>query len=673
MKKTLAKILAIVMVFTLLSANYPAVHAQPQGLTPVRAVFEYMGAIVTWQAETATIHISWARSIAIVHTRQPVVYVEGVRFLLQDGVLLDGGFSFLSITDFEILLNAMMKALLAEGIRQQLPISDSALPEAIRHIVSENRESEFPPVAANLESILAAFHTPGLTAAKDAEIAARITAIIQNPPHVAEMSHETLLAELDNLFGLLTTIGLQFVESIEVYEQVKVQILASISASPNPIETDAFVNTILLPYLTSVLGSDIASMVISDAWLPVPMSTEFSHEAFVDEIYFIFDVLQYGYGAYQLKGGASVFDPLRDSMLETLATMRNPLSVGEYISQVLLPYLSSVIKDNHVNLFAHNLGVRSQLYMNEEMFLSRLDDMYILEMNEETYRVVGVTRDGNEIELMPTLTPNGELAWSFGYLSLAGMVGETVEVVASLENIETGKVMDQAVVLEFIPNSTLHDQEIFSLTNMNGVPVLRNGRLFNPVTLTLQDFADTGADLHDEPVLILDIRGHDGGSDIFAFDWIRQFTGHAPSYSMNFSSVRLSSLTVNAAVSHMPASVPPRWESTIGYPEPVFIPNDTLVIVIVDGGAGSAGDSFTGFMRQMENVIIVGTNTSGTLVTGNVGRVVLPTSGISFGFGTSLNIRPNLSQFEGVGFMPDLWVSPNESLDRVLAFIEQMR
>jgi len=37
----------------------------------------------------------------------------------------------------------------------------------------------------------------------------------------------------------------------------------------------------------------------------------------------------------------------------------------------------------------------------------------------------------------------------------------------------------------------------------------------------------------------------------------------------------------------------------------------------------------------------------------------------------SLNVRPDLSQFEGVGFAPDLWVPPDDSLNRVLRFIER--
>ena len=70
-------------------------------------------------------------------------------------------------------------------------------------------------------------------------------------------------------------------------------------------------------------------------------------------------------------------------------------------------------------------------------------------------------------------------------------------------------------------------------------------------------------------------------------------------------------------------------------------------------------------------MLVVGTNTEGTFFTGGVGRTMLPHSGLAVMFGTRLYLRHDLSQFEGVGLMPDLWVPPGESLERVLRFIER--
>jgi len=101
------------------------------------------------------------------------------------------------------------------------------------------------------------------------------------------------------------------------------------------------------------------------------------------------------------------------------------------------------------------------------------------------------------------------------------------------------------------------------------------------------------------------------------------------------------------------------------------IPNDNLVIVLMDNKTASAGEWFVGHLRQLENVLFVGTNTWGVLLTGAVTRTILPRSGLEVQFGMWLNVRPDLSQFEGIGFLPDLWVPPGEALERALAFIER--
>jgi len=69
--------------------------------------------------------------------------------------------------------------------------------------------------------------------------------------------------------------------------------------------------------------------------------------------------------------------------------------------------------------------------------------------------------------------------------------------------------------------------------------------------------------------------------------------------------------------------------------------------------------------------LFVGTNTLGVYLTGGMAETVLPRSGLNMRIGTQLNLRPDFSLFEGVGFLPDLWVPPGESLERALAFIER--
>jgi len=125
------------------------------------------------------------------------------------------------------------------------------------------------------------------------------------------------------------------------------------------------------------------------------------------------------------------------------------------------------------------------------------------------------------------------------------------------------------------------------------------------------------------------------------------------------------------ALSHSPAMIgAPRFRNFL-LPLREFIPNKNLVIILMDNRTTSAGEVFVGYLRQLENVLFVGANTHGNFVSAAIIRTSLQFSNLDIVFGSQLNLRPDLSQFEGVGFMPDLWVPPGESLERVLAFIER--
>jgi len=111
--------------------------------------------------------------------------------------------------------------------------------------------------------------------------------------------------------------------------------------------------------------------------------------------------------------------------------------------------------------------------------------------------------------------------------------------------------------------------------------------------------------------------------------------------------------------------LPEEWDDNL-------LSNNNFVIVLTDYHVGSAGERFVGYLRQLENVLVVGTNTFGVLATGGVVWTVLPRSNLTLQFSVStLDLRPDLSQFEGIGLLPDLWVPPGESLERVLAFVRR--
>lgn len=397
-----------------------------------------------------------------------------------------------------------------------------------------------------------------------------------------------------------------------------------------------------------------------------------THEEIVEELDYLFDLLKYGYGAYQYFGGDEVFEAVKQYMLARLSLMNDPLSNDTYINDLLVPCLKTVIADNHFRIGTQRIGIGNQIYMNEEYVVQKTEDGYTTVIDGRTYRIL---RAGEAFEcLLPTLTSDGELAWMFALMQTGGEKYSQMDLGVDLEDMETQERSTQRILM--FPVSDQYraslSQELYTLDETDGITVLTNRRLYtNEGDPTLENFAATGRTVRDESVVILDLRCNRGGNSAYAFEWVRQYVLKQPPNYV-FLTTTLYSKTANLINSSSTAAFPPSWIGS-KYQGPESLSNKNLLIVLMDNGIGSSGESFIGYLRQLDNVVFVGTNTVGCLITGNIGSSVLPNSKRQINFGVQLNIRPDLSQFEGIGFMPDLWVPPGQSMERVIRFVERYK
>ena len=442
-------------------------------------------------------------------------------------------------------------------------------------------------------------------------------------------------------------------------------------ALPPPIHNLAAVlSSLQTPNLCAETDRAVAQRIVQSRESEKPRPAALTHEQIISELDFLFNLLRYSYGAYEYFGGDTIFLPLKESMLKQLSEMNNPLSVHSYITNLLVPSLRRVIADNHFRIDNHAIGIRSQLYMNESFILRKDESGFITEIDGQTYRFLEATLDEQVINVLPTLTEDGEFAWTFGYVVYGILptdrISPRIELTVSLKNTQTHTVFYRVIQLRTIPDAAPNrlSTQPYSITQREGIAVLSNRWL----NRDLPSFIETGTELREAPVLILDLRNHRGGQSDFARRWLQQYTGQ--NISGVFAGNRLESVA-SSALNHRVRTESPRWHSWERPPISV-IQNENLVIVLTDNAIRSAGDAFVGMLRQLENVLFVGANTRGVLVTGGILEVPLPYSRVNIRFGRQLNLLPDLSPFEGVGFSPDLWVPPNVSLERVLRFVHNL-
>lgn len=94
----------------------------------------------------------------------------------------------------------------------------------------------------------------------------------------------------------------------------------------------------------------------------------------------------------------------------------------------------------------------------------------------------------------------------------------------------------------------------------------------------------------------------------------------------------------------------------------------------MDSFTGSAGEIFIRRLRQFENVVFIGTNTSGSLIFGDPVKGKLPNSYIGTHWGTALKLEVESGKFvdrEGIGYLPDFWVQSEHAFDIALNFIHK--
>ena len=420
---------------------------------------------------------------------------------------------------------------------------------------------------------------------------------------------------------------------------------------------------------------------------PIHPSMRISHALLAEEIHYFFDLLRYLYVGYQYFGGDEVFLPIRDSMLERLAETGDPLPVQLYLIQILLPPLRAVISDNHFAVhggrvfFAPSYG----LYRCDAITLRRDGGAFVAEIDGAAYKVIETTlRCGRAVDgVAPTITREGEFAFMFGHFARVGDPGAR-EMAALLESAATGERRFISMELRLLstlppPPSNLPAGALVAGREVDGVWVVENRSL-----MTAQGsfpggdpFYQAGREASGRPVVVIDIRGHRGGYVNAAFPFAYGFTGQELNHGCAFMIFTRDFPAELAALSpepRLPGDLPLGWRTFMPFSESEPIPNDTFVIVLMDNRASSAGDMLVGYLRQLENALFVGTNTHGNFIVGGMAPETytrLPHSGVRIEFGSWLALRPDLSQFEGIGFLPDLWVPPGESLERVLAFVER--
>lgn len=389
-----------------------------------------------------------------------------------------------------------------------------------------------------------------------------------------------------------------------------------------------------------------------------------TYEEAVYDVDILFRAFRSAYGGYHYFGDGA-FRKAQDEIMDWLEGQDVVATIAfEQVASDAFSFL----RDAHgsVGNRRYEKDLRWEYFYTDQYFAQDSDGYYQYRGGEKWYLE---SFADSAVKIEPSLTGDGELLYSpVLFCTLAEMKDSTM----TLKNTAGQK---QEVALNWIlsePFAQSYHTPDYKLLEENGIAYL-SIRCFDHQykDRELAQFVASGKEVKDAELIIFDIRANGGGGDEFAAQWVKNFCGTSPQYTIAFtnqvSRLHNAWLADNGFATESGKPGVYREYLAVGKQ----IPNRIPIIVLVDDACGSSGESMLNDLRCLDNVLIVGSNSAGYQLCGNQMSMCLPHSNIPFSFGASLEFAFTDENVDFKGYEPDVWCNPKTAFPAVLAMLER--
>ena len=406
----------------------------------------------------------------------------------------------------------------------------------------------------------------------------------------------------------------------------------------------------------------------------------------ISDIEFLFNLFKYSYAGYSYFGGDDIFRRAQKSIVESI-NMYPGETIDSNKLEMLIIKNTEFIQDGHFQINCKSPLKKYTYYSNEDICVKKSrNEYYINEKGEKWY--INTINDSYDFDdyLKLSINPEGELCY---YLGKLDNTNNSIKIKLNLKS--KNNQIEKFVRLKKCDSASSYsynDKYSYEHDEEKGIPIVTMRRMhdFDSKDKSIELFSKSAIELKNKPAIILDIRGNYGGQSIGALNWFKNFIGEMP--QIESESIQLCSL-INNYITQMAIknidydklttelkdeynkelkrsnSNSNKWY--ISKTEEKRHKNDTKIFVIVDDKVASTGEEFISYLKTLENIVVVGTNTSGSLLSNIYIRSQLPNSHINISFGNIITANKDFE--EGKGFQPDVWIGNGDSLDRVLKLI----
>ena len=397
-----------------------------------------------------------------------------------------------------------------------------------------------------------------------------------------------------------------------------------------------------------------------------PTRQSVSRDDALADVDLLFRALHNAYAAYYYFG-EDKFDAAEAEVKAWVQKQKtvNVDKLGQTINTAL-----QFVQDAHFSIRPGEENVKQQKawysYIGTEQGFSKDDSGYYRMIDGEKWYVDSLSNKSSEMS--PVLRANGSLGYA-PTLLCHGKAGSSDTI-----TLRNGDGVTRTDKIVWKANESLLDDTwdrssaCYRYLEENGILYL-SIRLFDNrrfADTVLPEYAASGSKAKNCKLIIYDLRSNGGGDDRYARTWTKNFTGAKAVEPKVASANRGSKLGSAAGFNWISAD-----EFDGGFDQGKWLANDIPVIVLMDSFCGSSGESALTFAKTMDHVIVVGSNSAGYQLCGNVYDYSLPRTGITACFGVSLSFYGSMDNVDYKGYEPDLWCNPKTALQSVLNMVER--
>lgn len=416
--------------------------------------------------------------------------------------------------------------------------------------------------------------------------------------------------------------------------------------------------------------------------------TEIDKDLALEDIEYLFSLLKYGYAGYEFFGGDEKFLSAKRNIMWSVKELHGDTISIEKFSEIICKELS-FIQDAHFLIENNKMCDYSRYFSTRKYNFYRDCNGFYTFLDGELFYLISVNNMSPESYMHLTLDEDGNLVYNLGTLSNTQKVSIPLELI--FESNGYARV-EKVSLFEYIPYYKDKTQS-YKYYEIDDIPVLEINSFcrMNPEDESIEEFIKDSYSLKDKDNIIIDLRNNTGGYTIYIDNWFKGFTGKKlqkdiiESELYTDTSITLSKYKfenkenekdtvkkqcIEAISSYEEESFFPGW-SPIEYNEFKPINNNVNIYILVDKTTASAAEFFAYYLRKLDNVVLVGTNTNGCTLTGNYSTAYLPNSQIKLSIPHKLYMNKNFENTDGKGLLPDLWVKPCLALERIVKYINK--